>query len=443
VTPGATPNVPGPSASSTERLDRRQALFYSLGNVAGGVYNGFNLGVLSIYLSGFMGPLLQGYLSNTKTMEGTVIQPIVGRLSDRTASRFGRRRPFIGIFAPLSVIFLIAIPYLHGAGHAARVPLIAVSIILFSICANIAADPYGALMIDITPAPIRPRFSAVLQIVSTVFQLLFVAFALVVSIRKDNIPSYVFWVAGAIMLLCYLSVFLGVREPDAAQRAALREERVPVRRYIADLRQFTQAQKLLLSYFFLWTGLNPLVVYIARFVKHDFKASNAKALAIELTLFALVAFFAYPWGRLQRRYGYRSCITAGTILMMAAALIALAVRSYVLLFPVAILAGAGFSATTVLNYPYLSTLVPSSKMGIFTGLQAAFTSVAVPVSTVIASLLITKIDYRAIFAMQFVLMVVDLLILWRVNEGQARDEVSRVEHEEKEVARRPVPAPVS
>lgn len=433
----ASPGAPHAPSLGPESLSRRQGFFYAFGNVAGGVYNGFNLGVLSIYLSGFVNPLLQGYLSNTKTMEGAVIQPIVGRISDRTASRFGRRRPFIGIFAPLSVAFLLAIPYLHSTGHDLRVPLVAASIILFSICANIAADPYGTLMIDITPERERPRFNAILQIVSTGFQLLFVVFAFVVSIKKNSTPAYIFWVAGGVMLLCYAIVFLGVREPTVGRQSARREERIPIRRYVADLRQFAQAQKLLVSFFFLWTGLNPLVVYLGPFVKHDFAPAalpfgfprlprDAQAYAILLTLFALVAVFAYPWGRLQRRYGYRPMITIGTILMMAAAAVALLVRSYTLLFPVAILAGAGFSATTVLNFPYLSTLVPGEKMGVFTGLQAAFTSIAVPISTLIASLLITHIDYRAIFALQLVMMIVDLAVLWRVDEAAARLEVESV-----------------
>ena len=407
-------------------LSVRQGVFYSMGSLASGVYNGFNLAVLSIYLSGFMGPFLQGYLSNTNTIDGAVIQPLVGRWSDRTTNRFGRRRPFIAVFAPISVIFLIAIPYLHGAATEWRVPLIAASIILFSIANNIAADPMKALLVDITPPRQRSRFNAIISMVSTAAQLLFVLFALLISIKKSNTPTVIFWVAGGIMLVSYILVVIGVREPSAAQRSAQAEQRVPFRQYFADLRHFSQAQKLLISFFFLWTGLNPLVVYLGPFVKHDFHASNSQAYAVLLILFALVAVFAYPWGLLQKRFGYRPMITAGTILMMVAAAVALVVHSYFMLFPVAILAGAGFSATTVLNYPYLSTLVPQSKIGVFTGLQTAFSSIAVPISTGIATILIDTIDYRAIFLLQFVMMIIDLVILWRINESKAASEIETV-----------------
>ena len=330
------------------------------------------------------------------------------------------------MFAPISVIFLIAIPYLHGAGTALRVPLIAASIILFSIANNIAADPMKALLVDITAERQRSRFNAIISIVSTSAQLMFVLFALVISIKKSNTPTAIFWVAGAIMLLSYMLVVIGVREPSVAERSAHTEQRIPFRQYFADLRQFSQAQKLLISFFFLWTGLNPLVVYLGPFVKHDFHASNAQAYAVLLILFALVAVFAYPWGLLQKRYGYRPMITIGTILMMVAAAVALVVHSYIMLFPVAILAGAGFSATTVLNYPYLSTLVPQSKIGVFTGLQTAFSSIAVPISTGLATILIDTIDYRAIFLLQFVMMIADLVILWRISESRAAEEIASV-----------------
>ncbi|HZT97707.1 MAG TPA: MFS transporter [Chloroflexota bacterium] len=415
-----------PVSETIPSLPRRQAIFYSMGAIASGVYNGFNLAVLSIYLNGFMGPFLQGYLSNTNTIDGAVIQPLVGRWSDRTTSRFGRRRPFIAVFAPISVLFLIAIPYLHGAGRDLRVPLIAASIILFSIANNIAADPMKALLVDITPERQRPRFNAVISMVSTGAQLGFVLFALLISIKKSNTPVAIFWAAGGVMLLSYILVFLGVREPALAERSAHREQRLPLRQYLIDLRQFGQAQKLLISFFFLWTGLNPLVVYLGPFVKHDFHASNSAAYLVLLVLFGLVAVFAYPWGLLQKRYGYRPMITVGTVLMMAAAGVALVIHVYVLLFPVAVLAGAGFSATTVLNYPYLSTLVPSSKIGVFTGLQTAFSSIAVPISTGIATILIDTVDYRAIFALQFVMMIADLIILWRIDETRAVAEIAAV-----------------
>src|SRR5437588_12931661 len=111
----------------------RQRLFYTGGRIGGGVYDGFNTAILNLYLGGLTNNnFIIGYLSNSKTMEGVVIQPLVGRWSDRSAGRLGRRKPFILFGAPLSAFFLILAAHLGHAGGSAALPLVALAIILFS-----------------------------------------------------------------------------------------------------------------------------------------------------------------------------------------------------------------------------------------------------------------------------------------------------------------------
>lgn len=52
--------------------------------------------------------LLIGLLSSTRSIEGVVIQPTIGALSDRVWTRFGRRRPFLIIGITLSALFFVA-----------------------------------------------------------------------------------------------------------------------------------------------------------------------------------------------------------------------------------------------------------------------------------------------------------------------------------------------
>src|SRR5207248_703424 len=53
------------------------------------------------------GDLLTGLLSSTRSIEGAIIQPTVGALSDRTRTRLGRRRPYIALGIPLSAAFFL------------------------------------------------------------------------------------------------------------------------------------------------------------------------------------------------------------------------------------------------------------------------------------------------------------------------------------------------
>jgi Na+/melibiose symporter-like transporter len=414
---------------------RWQKVFYSFGQIGNGAYNGINNAVLTLYVSGFTGnPFIIGYLGNSRTMEGVVIQPLVGGWSDRMASPLGRRRPFILFGVPLSVLFLVLVPILGHAGHSLALPLIAGSIILFSITWNIAQDPYSALMIDITAPGKRPKFNAILSILALVGQIGIVAYASVAALKKNNIPDVVFYICAAIMLLSYVVVFFGVREPKEAATVARVEEKIPLATYIAEMRVFKEAIKLLVSIFFLWNGLNAILPFISTFPIKIVHASKSQALIIYVMIILSSAIFAYPFGWLGARYGNRRLIIVGTVILIAAALLGLVVLSYFWLFPLAVLAGCGFSATTVLTYPYLSQLIPGSKIGVFTGLQTAFSAVAVPLSTVVTGTLIDFFGYRSIFAMLAVMMVADIVCLLLIDEAAAQQQVRDVEEAERLVA---------
>jgi maltose/moltooligosaccharide transporter len=420
----------------------RQRILYSVGALGWGAYNGFNNAILSLYISSFTGnPFIIGYLGNTRTLEGVVIQPLVGRWSDRMVSPLGRRRPFILIGVPAAALFLLGIPAAARVGGSLALPLIAAAVILFSISWNIAIDPYQAMMVDITPEAERPLFNAVIALVSLLGQVAIVVYATITALKKNDIPPAVFYACAAILLVSYTIVFFGVREPMGAEIEARREEGIPWRVYLGETRVFTEAFKLLVSVFFLWSGLNAILPFITIFPIKIVGASKSQALLVYVAMILTAAICAYPFGRLAVRYGNRRMIVIGTGMLILAALWGLIVPTYAWLFPLAILAGAGFSATTALTYPYLSQLVPGSRIGAFTGLQTAFSAIAVPVSVILTGALIDRFGYRSIFAMLAIMMVCDVAMLLSVNEGAAREQVRRVEDAERQDSPVPVVVP--
>lgn len=417
----------------------RQRFFYSFGNLGNGFYNGFNNAILSLYISSFTSnTLIIGYLANTRTIEGVVIQPLVGRWSDRTTNAMGRRRPFILVAIPISVLFLVLVPTLGHQTHA--LPLIAAAIILFSVTWNIALDPYQALMVDITRADERPVYNAVLSVLALVGQVAIVFYAAYAALKKNMIPDIVFYFCAGFLFLTYAIVFLGVREPRDASAVAQVEERIPLRTYIAELRTFREAVKLLVSVFFLWTGLNAVLPFLTLIPTKVVGASKTQSLIVYGVMILSAAIFAFPFGRLAQRFGSRRLIIVGTVTLVVAALLGILAPTYTWFFPVAVLAGAGFSATTALTYPYLSQLVPGSKMGVFTGLQTAFSAVAVPLSVVLTSALIGHFGYRSTFGLLAVMMLVDIGVLLMIHEDAAGEQVQRVERAEAAAGLVPAPA---
>src|SRR5919202_898627 len=162
----------GMSRESEGMPSLRQRLLYTGGRIGGGVYDGFN-----------------------------------------TASRVGRRKPFMLVGAPLSVVFLLLAARAGHAGGSIALPLVALAIVLFSIFYNVAGDPYDALMVDIVPPRGRATFNAVLNIVSLSGYVGITLYAIFASVKKNSIPDTVFYVTAAAILLGYALVVFGVREP--------------------------------------------------------------------------------------------------------------------------------------------------------------------------------------------------------------------------------------
>ena len=85
-----------------QTLDRRTTLLYSAGSIGAGAFFAFNNFVLPPILKSFGAPdLLTGLLSSTRSIEGVVIQPTVGAISDR----FLQTLTAIGSDTPLNLVF--------------------------------------------------------------------------------------------------------------------------------------------------------------------------------------------------------------------------------------------------------------------------------------------------------------------------------------------------
>jgi Na+/melibiose symporter-like transporter len=84
-----------------------------------------------------------------------LVQPIAGLLSDRSTSRFGRRRPFILVGTLLDLVFLAAI------GLSWNYWSLLVAMLLIQFSANISHGPLQGLIPDMVPEDQRGRASAV------------------------------------------------------------------------------------------------------------------------------------------------------------------------------------------------------------------------------------------------------------------------------------------
>ena len=358
-------------------LTRTKTLLYSAGSVGAGAFFAFNNFVLPQLLKAAgAGDLLTGLLSSTRSIEGAIIQPTIGALSDGTRGRFGRRRPFIAIGIPLSAAFFVVAATQHD------VLGLTIGIFLFSIFFNAAADPYVALLADITTVSER----GILQGVSTAIQLASqVAFLVLISTASaaGGIPSWSYLLVAGLMVGTFAVTVFGVREPEIVD---LTEQRLGFRRYVAELTEHRQAMRYLAAIFVFMVGFSAVLPYLTLFITVDIGESEQVALALAAATLLVTAVAALAFGKLADRVGAKPVLLAGW----------------------GLLAVAAFGGMVIHRLPETIAVVV---------LKAAAESIAIPASVVVAAeLFLPRFSYRGVFVLLAGAILVALAILgWSVR----------------------------
>lgn len=93
-----------------EDAPRKEILLYAFGNIEGALANGFYglMNSLMIVALG-MNPLIMGFILSIKTIWDGFTDPIMAHVTDRTRTRWGRRRPFILVGGLSRVVLLVLI----------------------------------------------------------------------------------------------------------------------------------------------------------------------------------------------------------------------------------------------------------------------------------------------------------------------------------------------
>jgi maltose/moltooligosaccharide transporter len=385
-------------------------LLYAAGSIGTGAFYAFNNFVLPPILKSFGAPdLLIGLLSSTRSIEGAVIQPTVGALSDRIWTRFGRRRPFILIGIPLSALFFLAGAFVNGLFA------LAVVIFLFSIFFNVAVDPYTALLADIAPLEQRGWLSGLaigVQLVSSVAFLLVMYFA---TGGSSAVPLWAYVLVGAVLIGSFGVTVAGIREPrDLEKQPAHEQQRLPLRAYLDALLEQRQAMRYLGTLFVYQFGLNAIIPFLVLFIEEDIHESQQIAFGLSAGLLVVTALGAVVFGKLADRIGTREVLAIGWGLLAVSAIAGVFITTLPQTIAVVVVAGVGNGAATAVTWPLLTALIPPEKTGVFAGLKAAAESIAIPLSVLVAAeLFLPRFGYHGIFAMLAINIVIALVLLVR------------------------------
>jgi maltose/moltooligosaccharide transporter len=414
-------NAPPPAATeaATVAFDLPKAARYSVANYGASViYALFNFG-MPLYLSTYnLNPSLIGLLANERSFVGAFVQPVVGRLSDRTRTPLGRRRPFFLAGIPLMSLALLLLAF--------HPPLWAVLGIM-AIAAfflSIAWDPYMAMMADLFPQDQRGRVGGLVGVASGVGTIIFLVIALNLW---EHAEFVVFLLCIALLVATWAYTFFTVKEPPLpAEAAPVAKMRPDPKAYLRNVAQYPEAAKYTLAMTFFWLGTGGSIPFITLFGVKALGATADQAFILPLVAVVMNALFAAPAGYLADRFTKKRVMTGGLLLFGAAGLLGSQSQSLVQATLALGLIGLANAAMAQIN-PMLTDLVPRKRTAEFVGLGSAVFSLAQPVGSVLAGLVVTlalamsdeSAAYRWAFIFSAAMVLLAAFLLQRVRPERA------------------------
>jgi maltose/moltooligosaccharide transporter len=334
-------------------------------------------------------------LSLAGPMTGLLVQPIIGAMSDRTASRWGRRTPYFLIGAILCSLALLAMP------HSSALWMAASLLWILDAANNVTMEPYRAYVSDRLPPDqhaqgylTQSAFTGLAQTLSYLAPSLLVWMGMNKDVVGDNrIPQivYVSFAIGALLSISTI-VYSIWRVPELPLTPEQRKDIAGKSKTVgATLKEIWDAivempkamRQLALMKLFQWYGMVCYWQYVTYSISHSLygTADPASTAFRDAVLdngqlggfYNAVAFVAaFAMVPFTRRWGagrmHALCLVAGGVGM----LLMPSIHSKALLFIPMI--GVGLCWASIMGNPYvmLARSIPPERTGVYMGIFNMF-----------------------------------------------------------------------
>jgi Na+/melibiose symporter-like transporter len=364
-----------------------------------------------------------GLLTVTGLILAIVTQPVAGALSDRSSSRWGRRRPFILIGAIATLAFL------PGISLAGSLTALFAIYYLLQVSANSALGPYLALFPDLVPEDRRGLASGVKGMVEIAGA--GIAIWLIGQLMANYSPSEGgrwLWLSlgilGAVFLGTMLATVFLVKESPGSGGPKTSLASILRKTFRIDARANPDFIRFVLCRLFFIIPLTAFQAFGLYFFRDYLGVANPSAIMGNFTLLSSLCMLGmvYPAGRLSDRFGRRSIgLVSGLIGALGIGLLFF-FRSYQFILTSAVLMGIGFGGLMSSNWALAVDLVPREEAGRYIGL----TNLASAGGSALARLTGPMIDffnarrfglgYTAMLSTSFASLIVSSVLLWGIKK---------------------------
>lgn len=389
---------------------------------------------LAVQTAGFgLSALATGAIMTLDNVAAFFIQPVMGALSDRTYTRFGRRMPYILIFAPIAVAAFCLIPLppqmippeLNGqlAKLGGVFVLFAAALGIMLLAMAVFRTPVVALMPDLTPSSLRSKANGVINLMGGLGGVL--AF-LIGGMLYKLYPPLPFWFGGAITLAAVVVLFWKVKEPrELVESAVSDQEGLGVFRGLRGIpRENARSLALLILAIFFWfVGYNAVETFFSSYGVTALGVSESTASMILSVAYITFIAFAIPSGMIATRFGRKRTIIVGLAVFAALLLVAFFVPIVPAVVALLAVGGMAWSLVNINSLPMVVDTSPSDKvLGTYTGMYYIAGTLAAIVGPILNGWVIdlTGRNYAMIFVVTPGFFVLAILCMLGVTKGEAR-----------------------
>lgn len=392
--------------------------------------------VVPLLVQQFIGEELKGtYYGNLRLwtlMVAILVQALAGMLSDRSTSRWGRRRPFImlGTLGDLAMIALIG--FSAGMEGPAGYWFLFTMVILMMVTTNVAHGAVQGIIPDLVPPDKRGRFSAVKALLEIPIPLIIVSFTIARMVSKGNLWGALLTLMGILVAVALIAMFVPEQQNKAkvtpldwkefARLAAMTGaftlillglgwvtkqahpilgtlETIPLLivtgiisligmalavfgGVTASLRIGVESESLRKDPSFRWwvinrlaflIGANNLAGFTIYFLQGrlGFVQAEAAGPAARLTMFVGIAILlsALPSGFLTDRFGRKRIVALAGFLAAAGTALAVAVPNLTVIYIGGAIIGIGMGLFYTANWALGTEIVPKAQAGRFLGIS--------------------------------------------------------------------------
>ncbi len=355
--------------------------------------------------------------------------PLLGSLSDRVDTAWGRRTPFIVAGTLLAVVLMLLLPI---ADRQANLALFVISLFFLLIAMGLYRSPAVALMPDLTPKPLRSQANAVINLmgaVGGVYTLVLISVLLKGEEKPDYMPVFigvaVIMVAAVVLLLVTIrekKLAALIEKENGEEEKAPQELKAPSGSALApDVKR--SLWMILLSIFLWFTAYNAVTTAFSRYATTVWGMAGG-GFANCLMVATVAAIIGYiPIGFISAKIGRKKTIQIGLVMMLLSYFGAIFFVQYhpAVNFGFALI-GVGWAAISVNSLPMVVEMCSSGDVGKYTGLYYTFSMSAQIFTPILSGALLQYVSYRTLFPYACVFTVAAMVTMSMVRHGDNKPE---------------------